>query len=65
LVVFEAALVDLEVVEEIDELPVAGIEVPQRVEEDDLMTGHWDAMLDVSGQFLVGDHEDDDLEALG
>lgn len=46
-------------------MSVAGVQISESVEEDDLVTGYWDAMLDVSGEFLVGDHEDYDFEALG
>jgi hypothetical protein len=65
LVGFEAGLVDFEVVEEVDELASVGVEVAEGVDEDDLVLGHGDAVLDVARELLVDDHEHDDPEALG
>ena len=64
LVVLEALLVDLEVVEEVDQLSCVCVQIPKRVDEYDFVAGHWDAVLYVSWELFVGDHEDDDLEAL-
>lgn len=65
LVVLKALFVDLQVVEEVDELPSIGVQVSEGVYEYYLVAGHRNAVLYVSGELLVSDHEDNDFEPLG
>lgn len=45
-------------------MSVVGVQISKGVHEDDLVLGHWNLVLDVLWESLVGDHEDYDFEPL-